>query len=130
VGRTLIDCSVSSGRSSKTWAIADHDTSGIINGGLGIRLASFSPFRSDSQTKTAGIVYGVVAGVMFALYAILVILFEMRRRSAQRQPTTTMQQTKDLPTYEESQSSSTSVASRQNTGPNAGAPTDSGVRYS
>ena len=56
---------------------------GIVNGGLGIRLASFSPFQTDSTTRKAKIAYGVAAGAMFALYACLVIIFEIRRRKAQ-----------------------------------------------
>lgn len=92
---------------------------GIVNGGLGIRLASNSPFRTDSETRTASIVYGVIAGLMFALYAALVVLFEIRRKRAQGQAGPAVQtQTKDLPTYDESQSSATSLASRQNTGGN------------
>lgn len=99
-------------------------TGNSINGGLGIRLASFSPFRTNSQTRTAGIVYGVVAAVMFVLYTMLVVLFEVRRKHAQRNTAvpTAYQETKGLPTYEESQSSATSsLSSRQNTGQVAGA---------
>lgn len=107
---------------------------GIINGGLGIRLASFSPFRTDSQTRTAGIVYGVIAAFMFVLYVVLVVLFEMRRKRAQRQiPAPTAYQAKGLPTYDESESSAASLSSRQNTGQNntAAAQTGGGLpRYS
>ena len=83
---------------------------GIINGGLGIRLAARSPFQTNSQTRTAGIAYGVVAGFMFALYAILVILFEIRRKRAQSGFEGTAhaeQRAKErLPTYDESMSGS------------------------
>ncbi|ETN44260.1 uncharacterized protein HMPREF1541_10811 [Cyphellophora europaea CBS 101466] len=90
---------------------------GIINGGLGIRLTSFSPFRTDAQTRTSAIVYGVIAGVMFALYALLVAMFETRRKRAQgKAPPYNIAQQKGLPSYEESQSSASSLASRQNTG--------------
>ena len=101
---------------------------GMVNGGLGIRLASRSPFRTDSQTRTASIAYAVAAAVMFILYVTLVVLFEIRRKRAQPQeaekaPTapTAYQQNK-LPTYDESQSSSSSVTSRRNTGAAAAGP--------
>lgn len=103
---------------------------GIINGGLGIRLASFSPFRTDAQTRTAGIVYGTIAGAMFALYAVLVVLFEMHRRRAQRKAATAYSQNKAPPTYDESESSATSVASRQNTSNNVPGTTSDVFRYS
>jgi hypothetical protein len=102
---------------------------GIINGGLGIRLSSYSPFRTDNQTRTSAIIYGVIAGVMFGLYVLLVVLFELRRKRAARQATVAITK-ESLPRYEESQSSSTSIASQRNTGgPHASAP-DNAVRYS
>ena len=83
----------------------------MINGGLGIRLASFSPFQTDETTRKAKIAYGVVAAAMFALYAILVIVFEVRRKRAQKQTpvegargTAHAEQESKLPTYDESQS--------------------------
>lgn len=54
---------------------------GMINGGLGLRLASESPFETHLHTKA--IVYGVGAGVMFLLYIAFVIIGE-RRRSKER----------------------------------------------
>lgn len=57
---------------------------GIINGGLGIRLASYSPFQTDSTSQKASIGYGVAAGVMFLLYMVSVIAFEIRRARFQR----------------------------------------------
>ena len=85
---------------------------GIINGGLGIRLASFSPFQTDETTRKAKIAYGVVAAVMFSLYAILVIVFEVRRKRSQNQaPVEGARGTAHaenaeakLPSYDESQS--------------------------
>lgn len=58
---------------------------GVINGGLGIQLAGKSPFQSRSTTTKAKIAYGVVAGLMFSLYAVLVVLFELRRRKQQKE---------------------------------------------
>jgi len=54
---------------------------GMINGGLGLRLASNSPYETHGRTKA--IAYGVGAGVMFLLYLAFVILGE-RRRSKER----------------------------------------------
>lgn len=54
---------------------------GMINGGLGLRLASHSPYETNGRTKA--IAYGVGAGVMFLLYVAFVILGE-RRRSKER----------------------------------------------
>jgi hypothetical protein len=80
----------------------------IINGGLGIRLASSSPFQTKDTSKKAGVAYGVVAAVMVLLYVALVIAFEMRRarhvRDQQnRGEAVAMKDT--LPTYDESEES-------------------------
>lgn len=84
---------------------------GIINGGLGIRLASFSPFQTDETTRKAKIAYGVVAGFIFTLYAVLVVLFEIRRKRAQKNmpadpvaATAHAENALKLPSYDESQS--------------------------
>lgn len=50
---------------------------GMINGGLGIRLANQSPFETHTNTKA--IAYGVGAGVMFLLYVWFVAFGERRR---------------------------------------------------
>merc|ERR1711939_205017 len=81
----------------------------IINGGLGIRLASNSPFQTKSQTRTAGIAYGVVAATMVLLYVVFVIAFEIRRarhvsqEQGNRDEATATKST--LPTYDESEES-------------------------
>jgi len=54
---------------------------GMINGGLGLRLASNS--RYETHLRTKAIAYGIGAGVMFLLYIAFVILGE-RRRSKER----------------------------------------------
>ncbi|KAK5044998.1 hypothetical protein LTR84_010146 [Exophiala bonariae] len=80
---------------------------GIINGGLGIRLASYSPFQTDATSQKASIGYGVVAGVMFLLYLVSVIAFEIRRARLQlaeeEERERTMVPKAALPTYDESQ---------------------------
>ena len=85
---------------------------GMINGGLGIRLASFSPFQTGETTRKAKIAYGVIAAVMFVLYVVLVVVFEIKRKRAQA--TTPVEGARGtahaenreakLPTYDESQS--------------------------
>jgi hypothetical protein len=52
---------------------------GVINGGLGLRLAASTPFQTQSTTRKAEIVYGVLAGLMFLLFAGVSIVFEYRR---------------------------------------------------
>ena len=52
---------------------------GVINGGLGIRLAAGTPFQTASTTRKAEIAYGILAGLMFLLFAGVSILFEHRR---------------------------------------------------
>lgn len=97
---------------------------GMVNGGLGIRLASNSPFSNNSDKKM--IAYSVAAAIMFTLYAIFVILGE-RRRSKERQesraddrgipmvaPAYEPAQAAGPPSYEQSQSSlSSSAAPKQ-----------------
>ncbi|KAK5382321.1 hypothetical protein LTS13_002985 [Exophiala xenobiotica] len=81
----------------------------IINGGLGIRLASNSPFQTGSQTRTAGIAYGVAAAIMVLLYVVFVIAFEIRRArhltQEQRNRDEAMATKNTLPTYDESEES-------------------------
>lgn len=54
---------------------------GMINGGLGLRLAANSPFETNTRPKTIG--YSVAAAVMFLLYVLFVVRGE-RRRSKER----------------------------------------------
>ena len=82
---------------------------GMINGGLGIRLASFSPFQTDSESTKAKIVYGVIAATMFLLYLFFVVAFEIRRVSNRSEEVSRREEVirnKDgLPTYAESEES-------------------------
>jgi len=82
---------------------------GIINGGLGIRLASYSPFQTDATSQKASIAYGVVAGVMFILYLVFVIIFEVRRARFQLAQEEARERENlpkgTLPTYDESEES-------------------------
>lgn len=57
---------------------------GVINGGLGIRLAATTPFQTASTTRKAEIAYGILAGLMFLLFAGVSILFEYRRAARLR----------------------------------------------
>jgi uncharacterized membrane protein HdeD (DUF308 family) len=45
---------------------------GVINGGLGLQLAA-----NSSNGNTA---YGIVAGVMFVLYVVVVLIAGLRKR--------------------------------------------------
>lgn len=56
---------------------------GMVNGGLGIRLASNSPFSSNSKAKIIG--YSVGAAVMFLLYVVFIVLGERRRAKERRE---------------------------------------------
>ena len=56
---------------------------GMINGGLGLRLASNSPNERNKHAKA--IAYGVCAGLMFLLYVAFVILGERRRSNERKQ---------------------------------------------
>lgn len=56
----------------------------IVNGGLGIRLASRSPYQSGETTQTAVIGYSIGAGIMLGLYFVCIIMFA-RRRTKQAQ---------------------------------------------
>lgn len=82
---------------------------GIINEGLGIRLASYSPFQTAATSKKASIGYGVVAGVMFILYLVCVIAFEIRRARFQlaeeEKRDRNVAPKAPLPTYDESEES-------------------------
>ncbi|KEF51252.1 uncharacterized protein A1O9_12602 [Exophiala aquamarina CBS 119918] len=81
---------------------------GIINGGLGIRLASYSPFQTDATSQKASIAYGTIAGSMFLLYLIFVIAFEIRRarfQLAHEEREREVVPKGTLPTYDESEES-------------------------
>ncbi|KIW79235.1 hypothetical protein AYO21_00401 [Fonsecaea monophora] len=82
---------------------------GMINGGLGIRLASFSPFQTDGTSTKAKIAYGVIAATMFLLYLVFVVTFEIRKSRASTEEVRSRQQVvanKDgLPSYDESEES-------------------------
>lgn len=56
---------------------------GMVNGGLGLRLAAVSPFENHSRTKI--IAYGVGAGIMFFLYFVFVVFGEIRRSRANQE---------------------------------------------
>jgi hypothetical protein len=56
-------------------------TLAIVNGGLGFRLASESPFP---PAKSAKIAYAVVAVIMWLLYIIIVSVFEVRKAASKR----------------------------------------------
>lgn len=70
---------------------------GVINGGLGLRLAATTPFQTASTTHKAEIAYGILAGLMFLLFAGVSILFE-HRRAARIRNRKTMQRA-SAPTY-------------------------------
>ncbi|KAK6384767.1 hypothetical protein LTS17_002330 [Exophiala oligosperma] len=85
---------------------------GIVTGGLGIKLASESPFQTDSQSRTAKIVYAVIAAVMFASYLFFVVAFEIRRarhvgqeRQTRGDAAAARKETGPLPSYDESEES-------------------------
>ncbi|EXJ61085.1 hypothetical protein A1O7_05238 [Cladophialophora yegresii CBS 114405] len=86
---------------------------GMINGGLGIRLASFSPFQTNATSTKVKIAYGVVAATMFLLYLFFVVGFEIRRvrsrgsEGAGRREEVVRNRNKDggLPSYDESEES-------------------------
>ena len=59
-------------------------TLGIINGGLGLRLASRSPIASPS--RGAIVAYGVLAGIMWLLYVVAAVVGERRRSRATPPP--------------------------------------------
>lgn len=60
-------------------------TFGIINGGLGIRLAAGSPFQTHKTTQNVYIAYGVLGGLMWLLYASVSTIFAYRRTARLRQ---------------------------------------------
>lgn len=88
---------------------------GMINGGLGIRLANTQHMQTQSVTNKAAIGYGVVAGVMFLLYVGITIAFEVRRRGStgQIQQPQNLRMKNNLPTYNESQNSEDSLRQQQ-----------------
>jgi hypothetical protein len=57
---------------------------GVVNGGLGLRLAATTPFNTPSVTRKVEIAYGVLAGLMFLLYAGVSLVFEWRRAARLR----------------------------------------------
>lgn len=81
----------------------------MVNGGLGIKLASTSPFQTTGTSTKAGIAYGVVAAIMVVLYVIVVIVFEIRRARHVRDKPPNRGQAgatkRTLPTYDESEES-------------------------
>jgi len=81
----------------------------MINGGLGIRLASFSPFQTDSTSTKAKIAYGVIAATMFLLYLFFVVSHEIKRVGNRTEGAGRREEVvvnKDgLPTYDESEES-------------------------
>jgi len=56
-------------------------TLAMVNGGLGLRLASESPFP---PAKSAKIAYAVAAVIMWLLYITIVSVFEVRKAASQR----------------------------------------------
>lgn len=60
-------------------------TLGVINGGLGFRLAKGAPFQSRKSARDGEIAYGVLAGLMWSLYAGVSVLFAYRRTLRLRQ---------------------------------------------
>jgi hypothetical protein len=49
---------------------------GVINGGLGLQLAA--------DTSNGNIVYGVVAGAMFVLYIVVILITGFRQRKLEK----------------------------------------------
>jgi hypothetical protein len=64
---------------------------GIINGGLGIQLTAGSPFQTASTTRNAEIAYGVLAGLMFLLFAGVGFFSEHRRSAGMKSKRTGQQ---------------------------------------
>lgn len=61
-------------------------TAGMINGGLGLLLASDAPaFTGFAPTRTYIIAYGAVAGFMWLLWVIAAIIGERRRAKGAKQ---------------------------------------------
>jgi len=50
---------------------------GVVNGGLGLRLASYTDY--DGNTRTKAIAYGIGSGIMLLLYFIFIVRGEVRR---------------------------------------------------
>ncbi|OCT45532.1 integral membrane protein [Cladophialophora carrionii] len=94
----------------------------IINGGLGIRLASFSPFQTDATSTKVKIAYGVIAATMVSLYLFFVVGFEIRRARSRSEEVDGSRReevirNKDgLPSYDESEES---VGRSTRSGPSA-----------
>ena len=59
-------------------------TFGVINGGLGIRLAGKSPFQDAAATKDVYLGYGIAAGLIWLLWASVSVVFEYRRSARER----------------------------------------------
>lgn len=81
-------------------------TLAIVNGGLGLRLASKSPYP---PAKSAKLAYAVVAAIMWLLYIVIVSVFEVRKAAGQRGSGTREERYAlkrgEPPTYEESRES-------------------------
>lgn len=81
-------------------------TLAMVNGGLGFRLASESPFPPAQSAKIA---YSVVAAVMWLLYITIVSVFEARKTTGKRGSGTQEERYAlkrgEPPTYDESRES-------------------------
>lgn len=71
---------------------------GMVNGGLGIRMARKSPYQKWHTLRKAAIGYGVGCGVIAIIYCAIVIPWEVRRHRQERQGpnATTRQARRDL----------------------------------
>ncbi len=54
-------------------------TAAIVNGGLGLRLAGENPSTSATTTRNHEIIYGVLAGLVWVVYALITATFEFRK---------------------------------------------------
>lgn len=55
-------------------------TLGIINGGLGLRLAGKGQMQSQETTRRAEIAYGVLAGLAWLVYVAVMVWAELPRK--------------------------------------------------
>ncbi|KAL9620157.1 MAG: hypothetical protein Q9160_005272 [Pyrenula sp. 1 TL-2023] len=62
-------------------------TLGIINGGLGLRLAGKGPMQSADTTRKAEIAYGLLAGLMWLIYVVIMAWAELPRKGSKRAST-------------------------------------------
>ena len=81
---------------------------GIINGGLGFRLASRSPIQTNTSLTKAKIAYAVVAATMFLLYLMISVassgtrMLRTRHEEVSRSEEIVLNK-RGLPSYEESE---------------------------